>query len=76
MRQYELAMVRGWSVVLGMFGLLYAVRTIVSGSGKVDPMPASGAYVCMGLLGVVVANALAFQQRRISDLEQMVSKRS
>ena len=71
----ELAMVRGWSVVLGIFGFLYAVRTIVSGSGKVDPMPASAAYVCIGLLGVVVANALTFQHRRISELEQILSKR-
>ena len=76
MGRHALAMVRGWSVVLCIFGILYAVRTIVSRSGEVDPMPASGAYVCMGVLGVVVANALAFQHRRISDLEQIVSKRS
>ena len=74
MGRSALAMVRGWSVVMCVFGIVYAVRTLTSGSGRIDPMPASGAYVGIGLLGAMIANALAVQHRRISALEQVVSK--
>ena len=66
--------IRAWSVISCIFTLVYAIPALQS--GKAYPMPAAQAYLWIGMLGLFVQNALAFQQRRISELEQMLSKRS
>jgi len=75
MGRNPLFLVRAWSVVSGIFAVVYAVHALLSGKAPA-PMPAYLGYLYVGLLAGFVSNALAFQQRRISELEQTLSKRS
>ncbi len=74
MERNPLFWVRAWSVISCIFAVLYAIPTIQS--GKVQPMPAFLSYLFIGILGALVSNVLVFQQRRISELERLLSKRS
>ena len=71
----QLTMIRVWSVISCIFAVLHAVMSLRSGKTPA-PLPAYLSYLWVGGLGVLVVNALASQQRRISDLEQVLSKRS
>ena len=67
--------------VVRFLGLAACVFTIVYGihdlsKRRTTAMPATAAYGSVGLLGVCVGNVLKSQERRISQLEQMLSNRS
>ncbi len=70
-----LVMVYFWSSTTCIFTVLYAVTSLSSGKPPA-PMPAAMGYLSVGLLGVFVGNVLTFQERRISQLERMLSNRS
>ena len=74
MGQNQVMMVRIWSGISCMFAMVYASMSLWS--GKNPAMPAYLGYLWVGILGGLVASTLTFQQRRISDLEQKLSKRS
>ena len=66
--------VRALSVISYISMFAYGIHDILS--GKTHPMPAYLVYMWIGVLGTLLENALLFQQRRISELEQTLSKRS
>ena len=74
MGQNQVIMVRFWSVISCIFAMVYA--SMFLWSGKDHAMPASFGYLSVGILGGLVDSTLRFQQRRISELEQILSKRS
>lgn len=72
---YQLLAIRIWSIGMGIFAVAYAMLSLRSGKAPAF-MPASQGYLIVGLLGAFVGQALKFQQRRIAELEQRLSKRS
>jgi len=75
MNRLALGLVYFWSITACIFTVLYAMVSLSSGKPPA-PMPAAMGYLSVGLLGVFVANVLTFQERRISELERMLSNRS
>ena len=65
-----------WSLSACILSGLYAIIPLLS-SGKSEPLiSAAQAYISVGLLGVCVYKILKSQERRISQLERILSDRS
>ena len=72
MGRNQVMMVRIWSVISCIFAVVYASMSLWS--GKNPAMPAYLGYLWVGILGGLVDSTLRFQQRRIAELEQILSK--
>jgi len=64
-----------WSIILCVFAIVYAAPSLRFGKPPAAMLAYQG-YLIVGLLGVFVGNVLKDQQRRISELEQKLSKQS
>ena len=73
MGRFPITWVVCWSVVSLGLSLVYGVCGIVFNKPSV-PLSAQLVYLWIGMLGVLVANVLKAQQRRISQLENALSQ--
>ena len=74
MNRVALGMVNFFSIGACIFAIAYSILSLLG--SPPPPMPAAMGYLLVGLLGAFVGNVRRSQERRISQLERMLSNRS